>query len=183
MRMPGSPARRGTARRPTTPHAARVPSEMSVSIVAAPWRRLAQAARWNGQPPHSTTGVASVQREPLPVVELERRHHRQEQHGDAEHGRRHQAHAPRSRRVGGGLLALRALHRQDGVVAHLLHRLQEEFGAMRPRDRSRRWPSRWRSSPSHGRPRCGSAASRCGWRTMHTSSPRWGGPRAGRARS
>ncbi len=29
-------------------------------MVAAPWRRLAQAARWNGQAPHSTTGVASI---------------------------------------------------------------------------------------------------------------------------
>ena len=40
--------------------AASVPSEISVSIVAAPWRRFAQAARWNGQAPQSTTGVASV---------------------------------------------------------------------------------------------------------------------------
>ena len=35
-----------------------VPSEMSVSIVAAPCRRFVQAARWNGQPPHTTTGAA-----------------------------------------------------------------------------------------------------------------------------
>ncbi len=27
-------------------------------MVAAPWRRLAHAARWNGRPPHSTTGAA-----------------------------------------------------------------------------------------------------------------------------
>ena len=31
---------------------------MSVSMVAAPWRRFIHAARWNGQAPHSTTGAA-----------------------------------------------------------------------------------------------------------------------------
>ena len=34
--------------------------EMSVSIVAVAWRRLSQAARWNGQAPHVTTGAARV---------------------------------------------------------------------------------------------------------------------------
>src|SRR5699024_3029695 len=42
------------------PKAARVPMEMRVSMVAAPWRRLIQAARWNGQAPHTTTGAARV---------------------------------------------------------------------------------------------------------------------------
>ncbi len=32
----------------------------SVSIVAAPWRALTTAARWNGQAPQTTTGEASV---------------------------------------------------------------------------------------------------------------------------
>ena len=40
------------------PQAASVPSETSVSMVAAPWRRFAHAARWNGHPAHRTTGVA-----------------------------------------------------------------------------------------------------------------------------
>ena len=30
------------------PHAAIVPIEMSVSIVAVPWRRFIHAARWKG---------------------------------------------------------------------------------------------------------------------------------------
>ena len=34
-----------------------MPSEMSVSMVAAPWRRFIHAARWNGHAPHSTTGT------------------------------------------------------------------------------------------------------------------------------
>ena len=34
-----------------------MPSETSVSIVAAPCRRLVQAALWNGHAAHSTTGV------------------------------------------------------------------------------------------------------------------------------
>ena len=42
------------------PNAASTPIEMSVSIVAAPWRRLRHAAWWNGQPPQITTGAASV---------------------------------------------------------------------------------------------------------------------------
>ena len=41
------------------PQAASVPTEIRVSMVAAPWRRFCQAALWNGQPAHSTTGVAS----------------------------------------------------------------------------------------------------------------------------
>ncbi len=31
-----------------------------MSIDAAPWRAFIQAARWNGQPAHSTTGPASA---------------------------------------------------------------------------------------------------------------------------
>ncbi len=37
-----------------------MPSEISVSMLAARWRRPAHAARWKGQPPHSTTGAASA---------------------------------------------------------------------------------------------------------------------------
>lgn len=46
----------------TTDHsqADSVPTEMSVSIVAAPWRRLVHVARWKGQPAQKTTGVAST---------------------------------------------------------------------------------------------------------------------------
>src|SRR5690606_40881804 len=33
-----------------------LPILMSVSMVVAPWRRLAQVARWKGQAPHTTTG-------------------------------------------------------------------------------------------------------------------------------
>jgi hypothetical protein len=38
-------------------HAASVPTEISVSIVAAPCLRFAHAALWNGHAAHSTTGV------------------------------------------------------------------------------------------------------------------------------
>jgi hypothetical protein len=33
---------------------------MSVSMVAAPWRRLVHAALWNGHAPHTITGAASA---------------------------------------------------------------------------------------------------------------------------
>ena len=51
-----------SARSPTTDQvqAARVPIEISVSIVTAPWRAFRAAARWNGHPAHQTTGVASA---------------------------------------------------------------------------------------------------------------------------
>ena len=42
------------------PSAARVPSEMSVSIVAVPWRRFLAAARCSGQAPQTTAGAASA---------------------------------------------------------------------------------------------------------------------------
>ena len=37
-----------------------MPIEIRVSIVELPCRRLAQAARWNGSAPHTTTGAARV---------------------------------------------------------------------------------------------------------------------------
>ena len=55
-----SPAPRKSRAATDHPHAASVPIEMRVSIVAARCRRLVQAFRWNGQPPQSTTGVASA---------------------------------------------------------------------------------------------------------------------------
>ena len=60
IRMPGIPASpRNNAHNDQT-YAARTPTDTRVSIVAAPWRRLVQAARWNGSAPHTTTGEASV---------------------------------------------------------------------------------------------------------------------------
>ena len=60
MVMPGFPRRRRTSAHNDHPNAASVPTEMRVSMVAAPWRRLAHAARWNGSAPHTTTGAANV---------------------------------------------------------------------------------------------------------------------------
>ena len=42
------------------PHAASVPIETSVSIVAAPCRAFTSAARWKSKPAQKTTGVASA---------------------------------------------------------------------------------------------------------------------------
>lgn len=41
-------------------NAALVPTEIRVSMVAAPWRRLVHAARWNGHAAHTTTGAVST---------------------------------------------------------------------------------------------------------------------------
>ena len=37
-----------------------MPTEISVSIVAAPWRAFRSVARWNAAPAQKTTGVAST---------------------------------------------------------------------------------------------------------------------------
>ena len=42
------------------PQAASVPIEISVSIVARPWRACMSVTRWKGRPPTRTTGVASA---------------------------------------------------------------------------------------------------------------------------
>ncbi len=54
--IPASPKKSAYSDQPS---ADSVPTEISVSIVTAPWRRFCQAAWWKGQPAHSTTGVAS----------------------------------------------------------------------------------------------------------------------------
>ncbi len=58
--MPGVPAVPNSSAYSDQANAAMVPMEIRVSMVAAPWRRLAQAARWNGQAPQTSTGAASV---------------------------------------------------------------------------------------------------------------------------
>ena len=58
--IPGIPASPRKSAQSDQPNAARVPSDTSVSMVAAPCRRLVQAARWNGSPPQTTTGAARV---------------------------------------------------------------------------------------------------------------------------
>ena len=51
---------RGTGRTATTRTRRASPTEISVSIVAAAWRRFVHAAVWNGHAPHVTTGAARV---------------------------------------------------------------------------------------------------------------------------
>ncbi len=58
--IPGSPAPPMNSAYSDHRKALTTPSEISVSIVAAPCRRFVQAALWNGQAAHVTTGKASV---------------------------------------------------------------------------------------------------------------------------
>src|SRR6187200_1623000 len=58
--MPGMPAEPKNSAYSDHTNAAETPIEISVSIVAAPWRRLTHAARWNGYAAHTTTGAAST---------------------------------------------------------------------------------------------------------------------------
>ena len=59
-RIDSSPASPRNSAYRLHPNAASVPTEISVSIVAAAWRRFVHAALWNGHAPHVTTGAASV---------------------------------------------------------------------------------------------------------------------------
>jgi hypothetical protein len=58
--IPGSPAEPRNSAYSDHRNALTTPSEISVSIVAAPCRRFVQAALWNGHAAHVTTGNASV---------------------------------------------------------------------------------------------------------------------------
>src|SRR5215210_6490259 len=62
--MPGMPAVPRNRAYSDQPNAASVPRDTRVSMVAAPCRRFVQAARWNGSPPQTTTGAASVRTGP-----------------------------------------------------------------------------------------------------------------------
>ena len=58
--MPGMPAVPRNSAYSDHRNAAEVPREMSVSMVAAPWRRFVSAALWKGQAPQVMTGAASA---------------------------------------------------------------------------------------------------------------------------
>src|SRR4051794_40623330 len=58
--MPGVPAVPRKSAHNDHRNAAEVPTEIRVSMVAAPCRALVQAARWKGQAAYVTTGAASV---------------------------------------------------------------------------------------------------------------------------
>ena len=58
--MPGIPAMPKKSAYSDQPKAASVPRLTRVSMVVVPWRRLVQAARWNGHAPQTTTGAARV---------------------------------------------------------------------------------------------------------------------------
>src|SRR6266568_3641247 len=58
--MPGCPAVPKNSAHTLHPYATATPIEISVSMVAAQWRRFTHAALWNGQAPHTATGEARV---------------------------------------------------------------------------------------------------------------------------
>jgi hypothetical protein len=58
--IPGVPAVPNSSAYSDQAKAASTPTEISVSMVAAPWRRFFQAAAWNGQAAHTATGAARV---------------------------------------------------------------------------------------------------------------------------
>ncbi len=58
--IPGTPAVPKNSAYNDHTRAAEVPMEIRVSMVAAPCFRFAQAARWNGSAPHTTTGAVNV---------------------------------------------------------------------------------------------------------------------------
>ena len=67
--------------------AATVPSEISVSIVAAKWRAFFSAARWKPMPGVEDDRRREGERDPLPAREAQRRHHRQQRDRQGQHDR------------------------------------------------------------------------------------------------
>src|SRR5664279_5894496 len=60
IRAPGTPAPPKNNAYSDQPNAASTPTLINVSIVAVACRAFAQAARWNGHAPQTTTGAANV---------------------------------------------------------------------------------------------------------------------------
>nr|WRX71470.1 hypothetical protein [Actinomycetes bacterium] len=60
IRIPVMPAWVNSSAHSDHSQAAVTPTEIKVSMVAAPWRALVTAARWKGQAPQTTTGEARV---------------------------------------------------------------------------------------------------------------------------
>ncbi len=88
IRMPGSPASRKKSATTDQPQAASVPTEIRVSIVAAPWLQVLPGRLMERPAAPEHDGRRELQREPLPVVELQRLDHRQQQHRQREHAPR-----------------------------------------------------------------------------------------------
>ena len=78
-----------------------MPTEIRVSIVAAPCRRFVHAARWNGQAPYATTGAASVSESHCQLVNCSAGHHRHRDHRDGQDEGDQQPLPQRAERVGG----------------------------------------------------------------------------------
>jgi hypothetical protein len=85
-------------------------------MVAVAWRRFSHAARWNGQGPPRNHWCRKGERPPLPAVELQRRHHRQQDHRDGEGSGDEQPGTQRRRLVDVGLggVAVRLAPRRLG---------------------------------------------------------------------
>ena len=121
MRMSGAPAPRKQSAATDQPQAASVPTETSVSIVAVPCLRASPGTAVERQtgPQHHRRGER--EREPLPVVELQRGDHGHRQHGDGRQRGEHEPPAERTRVVG----RRRVLAREPGPVAGGLDRGHE----------------------------------------------------------
>ncbi len=103
------------------PQAASVPIEISVSIVAAPWRAFSRAARWKPKPAQKTTGVASANASHSQPAELQRRDHGEH---DERRGERCRDDEPPPYRVG-AVDGLSGLGRERRVIPGRLDRAEE----------------------------------------------------------
>ena len=119
-----------------------------MSIVAVPCLRFAQAARWNGQAPQSTTGVARLSASHCQlsncsagIIDIEQ--HRQRQDAPTRMSRRAQRRG--SSVAPSAALAGLPAEGSDGLVAGGLDRLDELVRRDRAGVELDASPSRWRS--------------------------------------
>ncbi len=119
------------------------PTETRVSIVVAPCRRFVQAARWNGQAPHTTTGAASVSAAHCQLVNCQAGTIESSTTGSAE---QRGDHEPLAQRVGGDgrrLARLRAVPRgRAAPAARRRTRRRRRSPAARPTPTAAGWLTR-----------------------------------------
>ena len=122
--MPVSPASRKKSATTDQPQAASVPSEISVSIVAAAVAQVLPGGDVEGPAGPENDRGGELQRQPLPVGELERRDHPHQEHRQRQNGREDEASPQARRRI---LVAADCVlgFRQPRGVADLLDRLDE----------------------------------------------------------
>ena len=120
-----SASRPATSTTADQPSAASVPSEISVSIVAAPCRAFSARRAVERPAAPEDDRRRERERDPLPARELQRRHHREQRERHGQHGRDDESQRTARSALGAAVSSRRRRARQRGRVAGRLDRGDE----------------------------------------------------------